>query len=478
MINFGSIILIVILLAIFHKKRLHDIYSSLFILTILIEINIERGFFVNIGSQSIGYRTICEALMGVLGIYILVRRKKILKKFLKIFFVSLLCCILGWIILLIYPSGAYGATMAVSWDLILTSPIGRQPIVFIPEMIIEVIQIVLYHISALAIISLFSRNDWKRILYMFVKYSKWFVICNCSEFVTKDIFNSNIYNELSMFILGTSIDTYYRLSYRGSIPLLCGLTKEPQHYAFSLAVTIILMLVYRVAYKERMTKREIRFNTLMVSLEVLFLLLCMSFSSVYYFLCLIMIYVFYNAESKGNSSLKIITLIVVLMIGLYGILSNLSSLAEFVGISSFYGRRLNSVLEELQLLRNGGWLTASTALDWSNRVRLGSIFETIKLIKYRPILGLGLASVTAHSSLVMLMSGAGIIGTLVYTYYIFGWVKLYNSINNRLYMTLIVMFLIINLFNSLGLRPFYEFWNLLIAYSFGILAVDLKCHEG
>lgn len=469
MINIGTLLLLIIMFHILlRNKNLKDIYINIFCLTGVVELAIERGYFLQIGNQQIAYRTFCEFVLFAISFFMLLKFK-IKRAYCRNILLTLCGLIIGWILLLIFPSNATGATFEVSWDSILAYRLNRVPIRFNSGMILEIIQIFMFFVILLNASQSFKIEDWKRALSKLSNWMFYVVFFTSFEVINNYLLKSNIYFTIVDGLLGSSIATVADLYSRGNGYVLCGLTKEASHYAFCLSVILILLTV-NYLYNDCNLKFKKRF--LLCGLIILIeLLLSMSFSTIYYVSCLILLLFCIRYEKKGHSSIKLILVIVMSLVALIFIVAKIDDIAALFGMDSFWGRRLYSVSEELQLISSSEWLTAVTALEWSNRVRLGSTFETIKLVFYRPLFGLGLSSATAHSSFAMLLAGAGFIGTFLYLKSMFGWVrKVVESYNKSLFITCVLVYLTMTLLNSLSLRPFYESWSILLAFSFGLLS--------
>lgn len=465
MITIGSLILLICIGKICNQKNLYSIYRSLFALTIIVELLIERGFFIQIGSIQIAYRTICEILLCVISIILIVRSGGGVKRKISILtMLFVLVVVVGLIMLCIFPTGAVGATMEVSWDEILVSKIPKQKIVFGSGMYTEIIQLFLYVVIIVTAVSKLSKNDFMIILEKVIKCSKYLLCLNCIEIFTKYIFHSNVYIDILNKLLGVSYSTVNTLDQRGRGFVLSGGTKEASHFAFSLFILFILVFAYYTKNKQK------SYDYMFFSIIFLNFILTMSFSTVYYGLCALLTIWAYCFEKKGYSQIKFISFFILFILGISFAIYYLPLISTLIGNNGFWGRRISSVLEEISLLNNEMWLKASTALEWSNRVRLGSTYETFKLIKYRPLFGLGFSAVSAHSSLAMLFSGVGIIGTILCVEVIFSWCKRIINLNMELYYTFIFIFLFSLILNSLSLRPFYEMWNILLGYSFALLS--------
>ena len=471
--NYGSIVLVIIILWIIIKYRGSiKTYQALFSLTATVELMIERGYFVQIGSQQIAYRTVCELVLFVWSIVVLIQNRKLRsnKRIVRIFGASLAVLIIGWANLVLFPPDVTGSNLVVSWDSILTKGASRQPIRFVPAMWIEILQIVIYLFTGFIAISMIDKEHWIGIIKKTVKWTRLLLFINCIEIITTYVFKSNVFFSVADLILGKSISTISVARYRGFGYELCGLTKESSHYAFTVFILFVMYFsVYH--YRKEMNIEKGKILTVSLFCVLIIELLTMSFSTLYYLLMVAFLLWCMMTERKGKSSLKLLFSISGILISLIMLIYLAPLLAGWLNNVPFWGRRLNSVVEEMGLIRSGRWLYASTALEWSNRVRFGSTYEVLKLMIHRPLFGLGMASVTAHSSTAMLLAGGGIIGSLCYLNSVFcARYKVLVDYNKNIYMSCIFIYVLSSLFNSLALRPYYELWSIIIAFLFQFLS--------
>lgn len=462
MLTVGSLALLYFAWKCLSKNNLIEVYKLFFSLTIIVELLIERGYFIQLGSIQIAYRTVCELVLFILSV-ILCTKNKAKKYIFSTTSILFIIVLIGIILLIVFPTKATGATMEISWDDILMNKAPKQNIIFNTGMYTELMQLMFYLVIIITAVSLFCKDDYIYILEKVVLYSKPIMYINCLEILTKYIFHSNIYTSILNMILGNSYATTSQLEYRGNGFVLSGFNKEASHYAYSLLILFLLAFCYYICLEKKIDLKYI----IIVAINFL---LTMSFSTIYFGACAILFVLIYYWQRRGYSTIKLSVFISIFVIGIYALFYFLPAISGAIGSTGFFGRRVSSVLEELSLLSNGKWLRATTALEWSNRVRLGSTYETFKLIVYRPLLGLGFSAASAHSSFAMLLSGVGIIGTFSYLKVIFGWENKIIKFNKSIYISFIFIFIFSLLLNSLGLRPFYEVWNILLAFSFAFLA--------
>ncbi len=472
MISIGSVFLVLLLVYQVYKGRTKkNIYKRLLITTITIEVVIERGYFLQLGTQQIAYRTICELLMAFLSLcYLITGHIKIRSSLTNRAILFLACVAIGLISLVILPSSATGGNFDVSWEQILTEGYSRQAIRFTSSMIMEIIQLLLFIIILVFAYIYLEPKDWLYILHKTARVFSAVIYLYIIEIISKYVLKSAAFNEISDFFLGKSVSTYSSLISRGFGYMLMGFTKEGSHFMFYLAVMFIVIFAdYRISNRNK-DKRI--FRTICCIISLLFIL-SMSFTAVYMVACLALLIWGTRVERKGSSLIRFWIIIGVSFFGLLVLVYMLPTIAERLGMGSFLGRRLYSVIEEINTISSGQWLTSSTALEWSNRVRIGSTYETLKLLTNRPIFGLGFASVTAHSSLAMLISGLGIVGTTAY----FRFILYINkkpicNYSRSIYTTCMIAYLLMNLFNSQSFRPFSEAWMILLLICFQVIATN------
>lgn len=88
----------------------------------------------------------------------------------------------------------------------------------------------------------------------------------------------------------------------------------------------------------------------------------------------------------------------------------------------YYYERLVKFFNSFAIIAVGKWKSTFSWLD-SGQIRLISIFETIRIIIDRPLLGIGLGTNSSHSSLLMTVASIGIVGVSQWFIFFFGWAK-------------------------------------------------------
>ncbi len=433
---------------------------NLAVLTATIEIFIEVGNFIEIKEILISYSTIMEVLILGYSIIVLIKEKRVKSKTMILAALIFGVVSLGICGLILNPENIMGATSEITWDDIMRGE-SLQKIQFNTYVIKQAIQLFIFIIVIMTIYSFFDKEDYKEVLKKFTKNVKIMLVFGLIEFIIKYIFNSNVFNNFCEIIFGTTTQAYTEITSRGSGYVLQGFTKEASHYAYVLMISIISLYAMN-----KMTGKEKKW----IILAIILMIASMSFSCYWFLGGILLIYIIQWTKKSDNVGriIKWTLLIIGLILIIHSILANISTIYNKLEATGFIQRRIKSLIEEIELITSGRWLYNQNSLEWSNRVRLGSSYETIKLLKYKPLFGVGISAATSHGSTTMLLSGIGIIGTYLWTKLSFYASNL--SIQNKKYYTLgVIVFLIINLLNSMWLRPFYELSVLIWMISLNII---------
>lgn len=460
------ILITIILYNLFKSDNLKDFYLKLVMITLINQCFIQIGYFIKIGNIEVSYRTICELLLLSTSILILLK-VRINRSNFNNSFIFLFICIFGILRIIIQPSDIVASNINVSWDDFLSVGTQFEKIHFVPFILLEFFSMITFIITTMTIYSIYTYKELNAFIVEFCKWSKFMLIIGCIELVVKYIFNSNLYNSLCNFIFGISSSSNIEIMSRGSGVILQGLTKESSHYIY---VLFIIIMVIFVEYKNTKNSN----NKLWLIIASILGIRAMSFSVLLFGMGILIMWYFYWIRESNTNQLKIlkkILLLFIILIGIGLIIGASSMLINKLSIDShnFWSRRIVSLFEEIKLIFSGEWKTATTSLEWSNRSRLLSVFETLKLMIYRPLLGFGIGAVTSHGSSSMILVGVGLLGTLYWLKVVFyGKISGFNNkyFSNSGYLSVIIIWFMINMLNSMGLRPFYEISTLILVLVF------------
>ena len=478
MITIGSLVLIVTLFWIFFKNSISRIFINLLTLTIFVELAIQRGYFIQIGEAQISYRTVCELALTLVSVtYLITVSRTVDLRLFKQYMLALGCLIIGWFLLALFPSAARGGTYSVSWDQALVGGVQLQNIQFTPNMFVEMMQVIMFLIISICAINSIKSDDWIDIYQRIIKFSRVYIYFCAIEFILINVFKSEFFRNTVDVILGNSVATVTSLYTRQNRYVLCGLTKEPSHLAFTLAIIVLLNIGYleytKLSNEEiyKRIKNKIYFTNI---LALLFMMFSMSFSAYYFIGCIGLFWLVIFCCKHGIKGSSTIAYIGIIIVTLTIVIIFIPEILSHMQINTFLGRRVISLFQEFSSAFSGNWsMITSSTLELSNKVRIGSTIETLKLLRYRPLFGLGLTSVTAHSAFAMLLTGCGLIGTYFYLNMAF-YIRTIKIVDYKksMYLICIFVYCFMNLFNSLALRPYYECWLLLVGVSFQFFTID------
>lgn len=446
---FSFVLLLLIGRCLIKKRNLKYTLLDLVVITVSVEMFIEMGNFLEIGGISISYATIMELITLIVAIILIVKNKIINKNLLKLFILLNLVVVFGIGNLIINPCKILAGTSQITWDDFIRGS-NLQYIGFNDYIIKQAIQLFIFLIILVAIYSSFSKEEYMKLLINISKYIKVMLLLGILEFVLKYVFKSNIYNISCELFFGRTTQAYNEITTRGSGYLLQGFTKESSHYAYVLMISVLMLLAVN-----RLSKSQNNW----IAIAVFLMIASMSFSSYIFILAIVAFYIL-NWIQKSNQYIRVLkwSFIILLVCGVtYCILCNLNNIYNSLEAVGFLQRRIKSLIQELVAIFNGEWMIQNGSLELSNKVRLGSIFETLKLIQYRPLFGVGICAATSHGSTTMLLSGVGLVGSYLWTRISFYSSKMKIENKDKKYYTMsILIFLLVNMVNSMWLRPFYE----------------------
>lgn len=459
---FSFVLMGVILYIIYSEKYLKKIYIKSLTLLVLIEMYIECGNFIDLGEFQVSYASLVEVYFCLLSLLIIVYSKcGISRTLMSTILLLVFIMILGILFIYIFPSSHKSGNSIVTWDMAINGA-SLQNISYNPYMIKQMIQMIMFIIDVVAMSIVFTDKTFINIFTKFCSYTKCIVVIGYLEFFIKYVLKSNAFNAFTQMFFGKTTQAYVSLLARGNGYMLQGFTKESSHYAYVLLISLIALTALNT-----ITKKEVKWI-----LAVLFLMIfAMSFSSYYFIACYILFLLFVKSLNgcTGKNIMKVICLIIVIICLSMILITQVDRIHDSLSTTGFIGRRIVSVIDTINLIINSNWLNNMNYLELSTRVRLGSIYETLKLSLYRPIFGYGICAVTSHGSSTMILCGIGYIGSYLWFKMMIVKSKFIRIMDINGTLLIGVMYFIINLTNSLWLRPFYEMSAIICLYSMTIL---------
>lgn len=467
MVASGSILIVVVIaLAVGFARNSKDVLVNLFVLAVVIGLLVARGNFLVIGEHETPYKQICEYALIIYAIYyacsasVRMRRTALVRFLVFAFLLTMSLALLAF-----FPTGAVGATGAVksvTWDTIFLQGAQRQPVVFELTYLTGLVKFFLTLFVILIIVSSLNRSDWERVLSKTLVWSEIIVIVCLIEVIAKYGFRSNLFHEVSDAVLGVSTSTYVDLVVRGDGILLCGFTKEASHYSFALSVLFIIIICWLSCKRRLLTRAQKNLSYAAIVAIAVEQAFAMSFSMFYFAACsiLVVLVVLMRGKPLIQGSIVVTSVLMTLVLVFIG----LPVLASVLDGSTYFGNRIKVLQSNLLACMDGSWIKYPNSGDNSTTVRLGSMFETLRLLGNRPLLGLGFGSLTAHSSFAMMIGDWGLLGFGFYCCAIYGGMA--PARNRVMYGCLVVSYLLMTLLASIGVRPFTDYWVLVLLYSF------------
>lgn len=461
MINPFSPVLLLLVILCFFTKSIKQVFINLLLLTTFVQLFIEVGFFIKIGESDINYRTVCEFLLFFFSLFLLFRKGRIqISPYFKVGGLLFIGIVLGMILLFIFPSGVQIASIDASWDEILFDGASLSNPDISGFVLQQTFQFVIAIVVLFACFNNFDLNDYLILLKRFSFLVKIFLSLAFFEFILKYLFGFDGYGKILIGIFGLAESTIVMARQRGFGLELQGLTKEASHFAYALFVSILILFTDKFVSKSK--------NYFWIFLGSVLLFFSMSFSALLFGIAILTVLLFarWNNVSEKSKFREQILLVTFAAIIVFFLVQGIATL----GTEGFFSRRILSLVEEFSVLSNDSWQSESAALEWSNRVRLLSVFMSIKAFLHRPLFGFGLGSITCHGSTVMMLSGVGLIGLFLWIKFFFSFVRNKFSLVNKTYFRIsVAVFLLVNVLNSLALRPFYEFHTFILAISFAVM---------
>lgn len=460
---FSFIVLTIIIYLILFKK-VKETFIGLLCLASILNIHIGIGYFIQIGNFDFGYYNF---VLLFLFLYsgILLYKQKLNKKKSLIGILYILSVIISLFGLLLNPvsesvttgnSGSYTAYLLGLQNMI--------PAAFVSGAWKTLIWIIVYVIIAITIYSILTLEDWKKIIRIVVKFTKIIIFFVLLEMVIKYLLPnfSNIYFAFLKNVFGESQNTLYTLLYRYNGIALQGFTREPAQFIYSAFISLLLFSADGIINR--------RNNILWLLLLIILMIFSTSFSMIMSF-ALIGLYILLSRASNNTNSLQnffknsifIVFLLIILSVLVYQI-KDLS----FIYNSTIYIRLLSSINISKDIINGVSNLSLITN-DSSGLIRLYSAIDTIKLIEYRPLFGIGLSTTTSLGSLALIIAELGIIGTLVCIYFQFFTLKIDKLKYSVFYFFAILAWALSQLFVSHGDMIFYGIENILISLSLLII---------
>lgn len=392
---FGILILIYILIIFMQSNSTKEKYISILVLSLSIGLYIQIGYFFALNSFDISYSFFLEIVLFIFSVYLILKGQMVSRNTLRniIFLASVLMVnlILIWLIPYQKPMLTHGTSI----DSYVLGNANKELVSFGFSNVLMAIKILM-----LAVVLMVARQLLKEeICYVLKQLSRigklYFIYCML-ECILKNVFQSDILYRIQEIVFGVAGATQTEIRARGGIYTLQGLAREPSHLALQLLIIIVLLLCQQ--------KIEKKSNALWIFGGLFFLVVGMSLTS---FLCLLSLgLLFYLSKSNLLIRIRIIGA-VVLSFAAIAIIG--SVFWDYFLNNSYYVKRILNLLVDIPNILNGSWVNFSNR-EISNRARIVSLVEGIKVFFDRPFWGTGVGTSGCMSDIIAFLGNVGIIG--------------------------------------------------------------------
>lgn len=438
---FSIVLIVTLLIFLFLSDTLKSLYNKVFILAIILDINIGAGYFFKLGSNEFSFSDVITGILVIISLIILIKvplEKKV--------FITIACLItviiIGVLFLIFIPYNGSIINSSGSWDGYLYGLQNKVKVVFTSQAILMITRVMIFTVLLLVNESIFTKKDWNIVIKYVLYFSKFSIIWGAFEWITKNMFNTNIMNNISNTIFGIGGSTYTDLILRDDAYAIMGFSREPSGYAITLAYIAILIM-----FNVKINNDNILW--LYASLALLFL--SMSLSSIILGIMIIIISALVFEFEINWANVFKITLILIAILGVVIYILNQNS------NDNYYMLRLKNSLKEFQLIIQGRY---KTGIITSEKVRIISIVDTFKVFLDRPLLGIGIGTANSHSSIISILSNIGIIG-------FFYWLKTIKSIGQSISFNNFKFNITLTVF----LLPFLFIGDFSLLYSLNIIPI-------
>ena len=463
----GILYIIILLFLLLCKNN----FEKIFLFCLTTNLFIEAGYAIKIGTEKYYFFfTITDYFLAGYCLCMILRKHiNISKKW--------LCLALSYIIpvimLIVFPSNALITPYGVYLDEVLY---GSEELVH-PSFGIQTVKtsfiFLLYLTIPIYLYSQYGLNDYKKLLRKLSGIIKIFLALGLLEYFIKNVLDLNdMWGNMITFLFGTFDVSFTEGRLRGDSYELILFTRESSHYAYTIFLSSIVLFANNLINKRK--------NGFSFSLLICFLLLILStsFSSLLFFIGFISLFLVYRwfierPTSYRKEIFSTAILIMLLFITLPVILSNMGD--------GFIGDRLSNLVINWRDFMAFDLTRVVTLGDNSSQARIFSVMHALEAFSSRPLFGLTLGMVTCHGATASFLASVGIIG-------LYFWIKAYFYScplkqllcpKPNLYLLSIMIYLLVNMLNSLGIRPFYNTTLLLVVFCFCFIfsTNDINCRS-
>ena len=420
------------------KISLVNIYKILFFVYLFVSFTFNIGSLFSIGKKGIGVDTFLSLVLLLLSVPFLLKKnynKKIIL-YGMLFWISIF---FGYIFFELFPYDNGLIQSIEGWDYFITGDVKLSYELKTPANLINlIIAAVRYPIILSIVYKNTTRNDWYKFCKKLSKFSFVIITYGILEYILKRFLGFNVTDKILLPIFGNTS------AIANGVDRLQGFCKESSQYAFVLFLYSIIMIIVIKMEKSRNVISKIK-----LAFVYLLMLLSTSFSAVILLILSLIVWCIYLLESKKT---KILIVSISLFIALIIVITD-------SGLISSFSVRMNRVINVINVILSGKEYHSYTT---SEGARVSSIFYMIKILRFKPIFGVGIGITDAHSTFFAILGNFGVLGTLLLLKMIY---KFSNAKDSKISIFICVLLASSVLMGGLGYFSAMYYPSILLMFS-------------
>lgn len=392
---FGTFVLFYIIYLLSQKECASKKNLDLIVFSLSVSLYVQVGQLYQDESFDISCAFFLEIILFLWSIYIIANGRRVSRKNFYAIVFLVIVLIFNLIIMNIYPYREPMITTGTSPDAIVLGQATMKTVVFSFSNIFMALKIIMMAVIVLVVRQL-STEEIRYILNKIAQLGKLY-LCYCVlEFIIKNVFRSNVLFTLQNIILGVANATYTGFGTRGGLHTLQGFTREPSNLALQLLIILCLLI-----YQSKILHKN---NIVWIGMGLILLLGTRALTSVLCFFSVTVMLYLSKKDRLNKTSIIVLVILFCLALPLFIVILSGSTLTN----NYFVSRFLNALIELSRIL-DGSW-TRFGAGNVSNRARMYSLVEGIKVILNRPLMGTGVGTSGCLSEFVGFIGNLGFVG--------------------------------------------------------------------
>lgn len=371
---------------------------SLLILTALTELMYMEGAFLNFGGSLINFKFVSMFAMFVYSLYFgVIYKIKINSKLLLLVFAIIIYCSFVTMYYNSYPPELVPGNAARDTD----DPMKAN--------ILHVVKIIMFSYCLMIVKTVISADDLLTIMNKLIKYGRWLVYYVTFEFIANNVFHASSLIDFIQ-IVGWLRQAEWGIGrMRGDLYELRGLSAEPSHLCIALFSYCTILMIGYFYYRKQENEKGYKFIIGIIYSSLLMIL--STGSSAYVFcavlFCMYLVLRYFNFNSSKD--------ILKFMMGVsFGILLCHIIFDYMIDTDTWLGLRLTNLTKTIEILSAGILYPDMNQVSDSSLQRFLTIIYSLIDFSNYPFTGIGLATSSAHDSVVTFLLDFGILGALLY----------------------------------------------------------------